>query len=49
MSWDSNTYCKSLMCNELGCVVGKDINNVGKSGVKWTKVVKKYYFYDQTH
>jgi MraZ protein len=21
---------------------------VGKSGVKWTKVVKKYYFYDQT-
>jgi hypothetical protein len=27
---------------------GKVINKVGKSGMKWCKVVKKYYFYPQT-
>ncbi len=27
---------------------GKVVNNVGKSGMKWYKVVKKLYFYVQT-
>ncbi len=30
----------------VGCT--KVMNKVGKSGMKWYKVVKKFYFYDQT-
>jgi len=30
----------------VGCV--KVVNKVGKSGMKWCKVVKIFYFYDQT-
>ena len=30
----------------VGCT--KVINKVGKTGVKWYKVVKKFYFYEQT-